>query len=213
MIAIVDYKKGNIKSVERGLAACGADVRVTETAAGICEADGIVLPGVGAFTDAMRTLEQTGQADAIRDAVGAGVPFLGICLGMHLMYEAGEEHALDGVTPGLGLLPGVVGRMPACDAQGRAYKVPHVGWNTVDVEGASGRALFEGIPNDSFFYFTHSYQAPDSPYTCGRTTHSATFPSACARDRAFGVQFHPEKSSDAGAALLANFVRMVRADA
>lgn len=210
MIVIVDYKKGNIKSVERGLGAAGADVLVTDSADGIREADGIVLPGVGAFTDAMTTLEETGQADAIREAVAAGVPFLGICLGMHLMYEAGEEHAEDGITPGLGLLPGVVGRMPAQDAVGASYKIPHVGWNTVDVAAGEGAELFAGIPNQSHFYFTHSFMAPESEFTCGRTAHSVTFPSACARGNAFGVQFHPEKSSDAGAALLANFVRMTK---
>lgn len=211
MIVIVDYQKGNIKSVERGLAAAGADVMVTASAEGIGEADGIVLPGVGAFTDAMATLEETGQADAMREAVAAGVPFLGICLGMHLMYEAGEEHAEDGLTPGLGLLPGAVVRMPAQDETGQTYKVPHVGWNTVDVTGESaGQELFAGIPDESFFYFTHSFVAPESAFTCGRTAHSVTFPSACARGRAFGVQFHPEKSSDVGAALLANFVRMTK---
>lgn len=210
MIVVVDYKKGNIKSVERGLAAAGAEVVVTDSAAGIHEADGIVLPGVGAFADAMNTLEETGQADAMREAVAAGTPFLGICLGMHLMYEAGEEHAVDGTTPGLGLLPGVVGRMPARDAEGRIYKVPHVGWNTVEVvNGSEGAELFAGIPQESYFYFTHSFMAPESDCTCGRTAHSVTFPSACARGRAFGVQFHPEKSSDAGTALLANFVRLV----
>ena len=175
MIAIVDYQKGNIKSVERGLASAGADVRVTPAADGIREADGIVLPGVGAFADAMATLEETGQADAIRDAVAAGV-----------------------------------GRMPAQDVEGRAYKVPHVGWNTVHVTDAGAQGLFAGIPQDEYFYFTHSYVAPEGEATCGRTAHSVTFPSACARGRAFGVQFHPEKSSDAGAALLANFVRLTK---
>ncbi len=183
---------------------------VTDAAVALAEADGIVLPGVGAFTDAMRTLEETGQADAIRKAVAAGVPFLGICLGMHLAYEAGEEHAEAGTTPGLGILPGVVGRMPARDAQGVAYKVPHVGWNTVDVSGDVARTLFAGIPNGSHFYFTHSFIAPETEFTCGRTVHSVTFPSVWARGNAFGVQFHPEKSSDVGARLLANFVRMTK---
>lgn len=210
MIVIVDYEKGNIKSVERGLAACGAEAVVSADAQAIRDAHAIVLPGVGAFADAMRTLEETGQADAIRHAVAAGTPFLGICLGMHLMYAAGEEHAEDGVTPGLGLLPGVVKRMSATDAQGRLHKIPHVGWNTVAVSEDAAHGLFAGIPNESYFYFTHSFMAPETDATCGRTTHSVTFPSACARGSAFGVQFHPEKSSDAGAALLANFVRMVR---
>lgn len=210
MIALVDYQKGNLKSVERGLVAAGADVRVTSTETGVREADGIVLPGVGAFTDAMCTLEATGQADAIREAVAQGVPFLGICLGMHLMYEAGEEHAEGAPTSGLGLLPGVVRRMPSQDASGRAHKVPHVGWNTVEVTEAGAQGLFAGIPQGEHFYFTHSYIVPEGEATSGRTTHSVTFPSACARGRAFGVQFHPEKSSNAGAALLANFVRLTK---
>lgn len=212
MIAVVDYKKGNIKSVERGLAACGADVLVTDAPDVLAQADGIVLPGVGAFTDAMRTLEETGQADAIRKAVTGGTPFLGICLGMHLAYEAGEEHAEGEPTRGLGILPGVVRAMPKTDEAGHAYKVPHVGWNTVDVPGGARMTLFAGIPNGSHFYFTHSYVAPETEFTCGRTAHSVTFPSAWARGTAFGVQFHPEKSSDAGAQLLANFVSIASSE-
>lgn len=207
MIVVVDYKKGNIKSVERGLAACGADVLVTDAPEDILRAQGIVLPGVGAFADAMGTLEASGQADAIRQAVSEGVPFLGICLGMHLMYEAGEEHAEGGAIEGLGLVPGIVGRLPREDAQGRAHKIPHVGWNQV---AAEDEMLFAGIPSESYFYFTHSYAAPESPFTIGRTTHSVTFPSAVRRGNAFGVQFHPEKSSDAGAKLLQNFVGFVK---
>lgn len=207
MIAVVDYKKGNLKSVERGLGACGADVLVTDVPEDILRADALVLPGVGAFADAMGTLEETGQANAIRQAVAGGTPFLGICLGMHLMFEGGEEHAEDVPVKGLGILPGTVGRLPRLDAAGNAHKIPHVGWNTVD---ALDEVLFAGIPQGSYFYFTHSFAAPDSAYTCGRTAHSVTFPSAVRRGRAFGVQFHPEKSSDAGAKLLQNFVDLVK---
>ncbi len=207
MIALIDYKKGNLRSVERGLAACGAEVVVSDEPEDIARAEALVLPGVGAFTDAMATLEETGQADAIRQAVAAGTPFLGICLGMHLMFEAGEEHAVNDPTPGLGLIPGVVGRLPREDGQGARYKIPHVGWNQVE---AADDGLFKDIPHGSFFYFTHTFAVPDTEFTCGRTTHSVTFPSAVRRGDAFGVQFHPEKSSDAGMRLLQNFVDLVR---
>ncbi|WP_165173890.1 imidazole glycerol phosphate synthase subunit HisH [Adlercreutzia sp. ZJ242] len=278
MIAVVDYHKGNLKSVERGLAAVGGDARITDDVDVIARADAIVLPGVGAFGDAAATMAELGQMEAIRARVDAGVPFLGICLGEHLMFEEGEEGAPEvgeDEEPrrprGLAILPGVVGRMPRVDAAGRAYKVPHVGWNAVvpagagalgvagggsraqslgrscshgSAAGASGSCgtrlvstapapgegsvphgapapgeigrpgfscpLFAGVEPGEFFYFTHSYVAPDSPATVAVTTHSVTFPCAVQyRDRVFGVQFHPEKSSDAGAKVLANFVRIV----
>ena len=186
--ALVDYRKGNIKSVERALAACGADVVVTSDAACVRAASAVVLPGVGAFADAMGTLRELGLAGAIKDAVGAGVPFLGICLGQHLMFEGGMEHAEGGrPTPGLGLVPGVVDAMPKEVAP-----------------------LFDGIGQGEHFYFTHSFVAPDGAYTVGKTTHSVTFPSVVRRGSAFGVQFHPEKSSDAGARLIGNFVAFAR---
>lgn len=268
MIAVVDYHKGNLKSVERGLAAAGANVRITDAASAIARANAIVLPGVGAFADAAATMRELGQMDVIRERIAAGVPFLGICLGMHLMFEEGEEGekpAADGEDPvrpkGLAVLPGVVAKLPRLDAQGRAYKIPHVGWNsivpvsTAEVGGTpgggarkassaraetpSGRfvraglserpsipaggaaegcgnlaagfdcALFDGIAPGEFFYFTHSYAAPDTPASVALTEHATAFPCAVRYgDAAFGVQFHPEKSSDAGAALLRNFARI-----
>lgn len=206
--ALVDYRKGNIKSVERALAACGAEVAVTSDPAVVRGADAVVLPGVGAFADAMGTLCELGLADALRDAIDGGVPFLGICLGLHLMFEGGEEHAEgDAPTPGLGVLPGVVRAMPR-EAGGVAYKVPHVGWNSVRYR--EGDPLFSGMAQDEHFYFTHSYIAPESAFTTGETTHSVTFPSAVRKGSAFGVQFHPEKSSSAGAALIGSFVDFAR---
>lgn len=212
--ALVDYRKGNIKSVERALAACGADVVVTSDADVVRTAHAVVLPGVGAFADAMGTLRELGLDAAVREAVGAGVPFLGICLGLHLMFEGGTEHAgADVPTPGLGIVPGVVDVMPRMSG-GVAYKVPHVGWNSVRF--CEEDPLFAGIPQDEHFYFTHSYIAPASDFTTGETTHSVTFPSVVRRGNAFGVQFHPEKSSGAGARLIGNFVefaqRSVRTD-
>ena len=128
MIAVVDYRKGNLKSVERGLIAAGGEAFITADASEIAKADAIVLPGVGAFADAAATMCELGQMEAIRDRVHAGVPFLGICLGEHLMFEHGVEGAPEGNPAcGLGLLPGTVVAMPRCDAQGKAFKVPHVG--------------------------------------------------------------------------------------
>ena len=224
-IAVVDYHKGNLKSVERGLAAAGGDVLVTDDAAAIARADAVVLPGVGAFADAAATMEALGQAGVVRERIAAGLPFLGICLGMHLMFEEGVEGAPDEDDEssthnarGLAVLPGVVGAMPKQDEQGLSYKVPHVGWNTVrfpgvrqggEVDGSS--PLFDGIPSGTYFYFTHGFIAPSGPFVIGETAHSVTFPSAVQYgDVAFGVQFHPEKSSDAGARLLRNFVSIVK---
>lgn len=209
-IAVVDYCKGNLASVQRGLADAGYDARITDAAKDICGADGIVLPGVGAFTDAMNTMNETGQADALREAVAAGVPFLGICLGVHLLFEWGDE----GCTPGermagLGILPGHVKRMAAIDAQGNKHKVPHVGWNSV--EYAQGCALFDGVPDGSYFYFTHSYCAvPDRQDDVVATSeHARRFASAVARGNVYGVQFHPEKSSHFGLQILGNFGKIV----
>lgn len=252
MIAVVDYQKGNLKSVERGLIAAGGEAFITADASEIAKADAIVLPGVGAFADAAATMCELGQMEAIRKRVRAGVPFLGICLGEHLMFEHGVEGAPEGNPAcGLGLLPGTVVAMPRCDAAGEAFKVPHVGWNTIEMPSPHGGAavppcgegggnavlkqsslrsenaggafpdstpqpgsdlafacpLFDGIAPGEYFYFTHSYIAPTGSHTIAETTHSVRFTSAVQYgDRAFGVQFHPEKSSDAGARVLANFV-------
>ena len=252
MIAVVDYQKGNLKSVERGLIAAGGEAFITADASEIAKADAIVLPGVGAFADAAATMCELGQMEAIRDRVRAGVPFLGICLGEHLMFEHGVEGAPEGNPAcGLGLLPGTVVAMPRCDAQGKTFKVPHVGWNTIEMPAYNGGdavppcgegggnavlkqsslrcgtargtspdstpqpgsdlafacPLFDGIAPGEYFYFTHSYIAPTGSHTIAETTHSVRFTSAVQYgDRAFGVQFHPEKSSDAGARVLANFV-------
>ena len=225
MIVVVDYRKGNLKSVERGLASAGGDVRVSDDPALIAQADAIVLPGVGAFADAAATMQALGQTDVVRGRIAAGVPFLGICLGMHLMFEEGVEGAPDEDDEesthnarGLAVLPGVVTKMPRVDAAGRACKVPHVGWNTVvppacqpAEPAAFAFPLFAGIHPGEHFYFTHGYVAPEGPFVVGETTHSTTFPSAVQYgDVAFGVQFHPEKSSDAGARLLRNFVSIAK---
>lgn len=221
-IVIADYHKGNLKSVERGLSTAGADVLVTDDASALARADAIVLPGVGSFTDASASMRSLGQMDVIRDRVAAGVPFLGICLGLHLMFEAGVEgspqdndRAATHHAPGLALLPGVVGALPKRDEAGTIYKIPHVGWNSIECDVASTAdfacPLLRGIQSGEFFYFTHGYCAPETSYAVAKTVHSTTFPSVVAyRDTAFGVQFHPEKSSDAGAVLLRNFVNIAK---
>ncbi|MBQ9068457.1 MAG: imidazole glycerol phosphate synthase subunit HisH [Eggerthellaceae bacterium] len=213
MIAVVDYAKGNLRSVQKGLEVAGAsDVRVVTDPADIARAQAVVLPGVGAFADASASMQVSGQMDAVRDAIVASTPFLGICLGLHLLFEAGAEHAQNGdaLPPGLGILPGVCDRMPSQDAAGAFFKVPHVGWNSVEKLPGCDTPLLEGIPEGEHFYFTHSYTAPDSAYTQATTTHSITFP--CFVDynhTCFGIQFHPEKSSDAGLAVLRNFVNLI----
>ena len=141
MIAVVDYQKGNLKSVERGLIAAGGKAFITADASEIAKADAIVLPGVGAFADAAATMCELGQMEVIRERVRAGVPFLGICLGEHLMFEHGVEGAPEGSPAcGLGLLPGTVVAMPRYDEQGKAFKVPHVGWNTIEMPACNGGA-------------------------------------------------------------------------
>ena len=209
MIAVVDYHKGNLRSVERGLIGVGGDARITDDPRTVASAQAIVLPGVGAFSDAMDSLDNLGLSAVLRERVAAGVPFMGICLGLHLLYAGGLEHAVDGAArAGLGLLEGVVDALPKVDAQGNSYKIPHVGWNSVDFL-AENDELFAGIADGEFFYFTHSFVAPDSPATIATTTHSVTFASAVRLPGlpAWGVQFHPEKSSDAGAHVLSNFVK------
>ena len=197
-------------SVERGLAHVGADARITDDPAEIAKADGVVLPGVGAFTDAADSMRELNLMGAVLDCVAAGKPFLGICLGLHLLYEAGEEHAQGEPTPGIGLIPGTVKALPKTDMRGNAYKIPHVGWNQVDYLSSRPNQLFKGIPDHENFYFTHSFVAPPSCESIATTTHSITFPCAVqVGQTCFAVQFHPEKSSDAGAQLLQNFVNIV----
>lgn len=216
MIAVVDYCKGNLRSVERGLIDAGGDAHITDDPAVIAAADAVVLPGVGAFADAANSMEESGQMAAVRQAIINGKPFLGICLGEHLLFEGGTEDApsVDEPVDGIGALPGVADKIPSYDAEGNLYKVPHVGWNSIEPADPAATSfdcpLLEGIEPGEYFYFTHSYIAPNSEFNVATTTHSVTFPCVVASgDRVFGVQFHPEKSSDAGLKLLKNFVNIV----
>jgi glutamine amidotransferase len=199
-IAIVDYRMGNLRSVQKGFQAAGvADVVVTDDAAVIGVADGVVLPGVGAFRDAAANLRESGLWDVLLARAVAGTPILGICLGMQLLMSVGLE---DGEWQGLGLVPGVCDKLPA------GVKIPHIGWNTVSYPKES--ALFAGVPEGAAFYFVHSYRiVPEDPSVAACITeYGVEFVSAVASDNVYGVQFHPEKSSAEGLAVLANFGRI-----
>ena len=211
-IAVVDYHKGNLLSVERALASAGAEVIVTDDPAQIARAAAVVVPGVGAFDDAMTFMRASGQDDAIREVASSGRALLGICLGMQLLFERGDEHAVPPApesapawTPGLAILPGEVSRL-----EGRGVKVPHVGWNNVGLTRAGVRCpLFAGIPDETYFYHTHSYACHpfDEGQVAATTEHGVRFASAVWNGGlVFGTQFHPEKSSAAGQRLVSNFV-------
>jgi len=194
---VVDYGMGNLRSVWKALerSAPGADVRVTADPGAIASADRVVVPGQGAMPDCMRQLNESGARDAVVDAARAK-PFLGICIGLQMLFERGEE----GDAIGLGILEGRVPRFAG-------LKIPHIGWNEV-LQGRS-HPLWAGIPDRSRFYFVHSYYpAPrDAALTAATSVYGAPFTCAIARDNIFAVQFHPEKSSSAGLQLLSNFVR------
>lgn len=207
-VAVIDYGMGNIRSVSKALEHAGDGCRVEVTADGarILAADRVVFPGVGALRDCLAEVRRRELEAVIRQCL-ATKPFLGICLGMQALLDFSEEN--EG-TPALGVIPGRVlhftGRIPAQDEQG-PLKIPHMGWN--QVHQVRPHSLWEGIPQDSRFYFVHSYYVqPDVQEVIAATTeYGLRFTSALARDNIFAVQFHPEKSQHAGLALLANFLR------
>ncbi len=201
MIAIIDYKMGNLRSAQKGFEHAGVrDVVVTDDAEVVRAADGIVLPGVGAFRDASANLKASGLKELLLSRVAEGTPFLGICLGMQLLASVGLE---DGEWEGLGIVPGTCERLPG------GVKIPHIGWNTVAYPRAS--RLFDGIPPETAFYFVHSYRLLPSDPSCiiGSTEYGVSFAAAVQTGSAYAVQFHPEKSSDMGLRLLANFGAIV----
>ncbi|MCG9479268.1 MAG: imidazole glycerol phosphate synthase subunit HisH [Actinomycetia bacterium] len=197
-IAIIDYNMGNISSVKNALKRQGAEVRVTSDIAVINKAAGVVLPGVGAFSDAMNSLTRLGLKDTIRDLMGRK-PFLGICLGFQLLFEYSME---DGKTRGLGVFKGVVERIPAIQ------KVPHMGWNLINI--VKPNPLFEGIESGQHFYFVHSYHvAPhDRTIISSTTNHGIDIVAGINQGLAYAFQFHPEKSSTAGLRILENFIKL-----
>jgi glutamine amidotransferase len=200
-VAVLDYGINNLGSVRRALADLGADVEIAAHPDALGEAGRIVLPGVGAFGEAMTRLRAEGWVEALREQVLVrGTPFLGICLGMQVLATSSEEA---GFHEGLGLVPGRVRRL---DALGCSLRIPHVGWN--EVRFAEAATLFRAIPQATDFYFVHSYAfEPDSAETvCATTTYGATLTAAVRVGHIFGTQFHPEKSSRAGRQVLRNFL-------
>jgi glutamine amidotransferase len=194
-IALVDYGAGNLRSVAKALERSEMEPIVTGDPAVVRDADGVLLPGVGAFRNAVHALEKTGLADAIRNVTDHGRPYLGICFGLQLLFDEGEEH---GLTPGLGRLAGRVTRFPEKDTNGQPLRVPHIGWNEVRFEG--DHPMLEPLPASDVYYFVHSYrpEPADPEIIVGRTDYGGTFSSAVAKDNIFAVQFHPEKSQSAG---------------
>lgn len=206
MIAIIDYDAGNIKSVEKAFMALGQDVVVTRDQETILNAEGVVLPGVGAFGDAMEKLHTYDLVETIHKVVEKKTPFLGICLGLQLMFESSEE------TPGvegLGLLKGKIVRIP----EGEGLKIPHIGWNNLAYPN-QGR-LYQDIPENSYVYFVHSYylQAEEPEIVRATTEYGVTIHASVEKENVFACQFHPEKSSAVGMKILENFVKVVKGEA
>jgi len=197
VIALIDYKAGNLTSVRKAFGALGAQLFTPETADELASADAIVVPGVGHFA-ATKSLGPE-WIDAILARVGEGRPLLGICLGMQWLYEGSEESP---ELPGLGLLNGRCYRLPA-----NGIKIPHVGWNALDFKRSG--SIVEGVANEAQVYFTHSYVGPVTGDTVAVTTHGEPFASIVQRGHVAGVQFHPEKSGDVGLQVLRNFLSMV----
>ncbi len=201
MITVIDYDAGNIMSVIKAFEYLGEKVSLTADRSEILKADRLVLPGVGAFGDCMDKLNSRGLPEVIREAVGNGIPFMGICLGLQLMFEDSEE--APGVG-GLSLMKGHVKRLPQTDG----LKIPNIGWNSLDLPRES--RLFEGIKDGSFVYFVHSYylSASDEDVVCATIDYGTKVHAAVEKDKIFGCQFHPEKSSDTGLSIIRNFLKV-----
>lgn len=206
MIAIIDYDAGNLKSVEKALIKLGAEPVVTRDADLILQADKVILPGVGAFGEAMEKLESFGLVDVIHKVVEKGTPFLGICLGLQLLFEYSEEK--EGCK-GLSILKGGIKRIP--DAPG--LKVPHMGWNSLTV--TEGAKLFRNLPADLYVYFVHSYylKAEEPEIVAAATEYGVTIHASVEKDNVFACQFHPEKSSIVGLTILDNFIHLDKEEA
>ena len=203
MIAIIDYDAGNIKSVEKAISYLGEEVVCTRDREVILHADGVILPGVGAFGDCMEKLHRYGLVDVIHECVALKKPFLGICLGLQLLFESSEESP--GVE-GLGVLQGKIVRLPAESG----LKIPHIGWNNLHFP-REGR-LFDGVAENSYVYFVHSYylQARDESIVTAVTDYGARIHASIESGNLFACQFHPEKSSEVGLRILRNFIAVIK---
>ncbi len=201
MIAIIDYDAGNLKSVEKALTSLGEKPTVTRDPDVIRSADKVILPGVGAFGDAMERLKQYGLVDVIREVTAKGTPFLGICLGLQLLFERSDES--EGVE-GLGILPGEILRIPPAEG----LKIPHMGWNSLDIKPEA--RLFKGLEGNPYVYFVHSYylKAADEGIVAATTEYTTHIHASVESGNVFACQFHPEKSSDVGLKILKNFASL-----
>lgn len=201
MIAIIDYDAGNIRSVEKALMRLGQEVWVTRDPERLLNADKVILPGVGSFGDAMGHLKDYGLVDVIHEIVDSGTSFLGICLGLQLLFERSDESP--GVD-GLGILKGEILRIP----EQKGLKIPHMGWNSLELQN-DGR-LFRGIKENPYVYFVHSYylKAADESIVKATTQYSTCIHASVEKDNVFACQFHPEKSSEVGLQILRNFAKL-----
>lgn len=204
MIGIIDYGMGNLFSVSKALERLGVPYFISEDQEELSEAHALILPGVGSFRDAMERLNSTGLAEMIKEYAGSGKPFLGICLGMQLLFEESEEN---GITKGLSLLPGKVYRFPGITEEGEKYKVPHMGWNRLSF--AEGSPILKNIAED-FVYFVHSYYVSTGArdVVIAQSDYDVKVPAVVGRDNIYGMQFHPEKSGALGMELLRNFIEL-----
>ena len=201
MIAIIDYDAGNLKSVEKALVSLEEEVLVSRDSSEILQADKVILPGVGSFGDAMNNLDKFGLVDTIKKVTHNGTPFLGICLGLQLLFKESDE------TPGaegLDILPGKILKIPAKEG----FKIPHMGWNSLDVK--SGAKLFKGLEGNPYVYFVHSYylKAADENIVAASTEYTTHIHASVERGNVFACQFHPEKSSEVGLKILKNFASL-----